>query len=689
VKRLEPVVAALVLALLTLAMFHPLLQGRWLEGDVAEEYWPDLVVLCRGLAEHHIPRWLPFEHGGTPFYADPQAGVYYPLNHAMCLLAGPSPSIHWADARVVLHFFVAGACMTLFLRREKLTLPGALFGGALFEMSPFFRHDWELNLTWGFAWFPLVLFAISAMCRTPTLLRGSFVALAVALVVSVGSPPAAFFALLGAALFAVFRVVTALRAGANRRDMALAILAAIVIAACVLPMMLVPTWELTKNSVQSAHDFSVTSDGGDAHMLGVLVPWLDDHHYVSIFAVVLAPFAFAGRWPLRWFFAGLGLFALFMIAGTHTPFYRLAYAIVPGVSLFRDPTRYSSLWGASLAALAAAGFDRRVRVKPLTISIAFVAFAFVDLFPYFVENRHTRPWPIAENRATEDSLRAMGADLIHFRTYDEFGIGMRSGSRDEQRDLRGYQDPLTIGRYGKMLGMLEEKPELLGTFNVRWVLYGPHYMMGDWHHFIPDPAKGAWAVQRAPHVWEIPNALPDAFFMDGAEIAKDEDDALDRLAAIAPAPKIVIESGDAPLGTATFVPAEEAIENERVTADVNAPSAGFVLVNETYYPGWVATIDGEPAPILRANAFVRAVRVRAGKHHIVMEFRPWQPRVLEPLALVAIAFVAVAAIFATFAAWRASAIDRSPRRASALSASPSRVTSRRRRSSARCRDRRR
>jgi hypothetical protein len=635
-KRLELLVAPIVLAVLTLAMFHPLLQGRWLEGDVAEEYWPDLVVLCRGLAEHHIPRWLPFEHGGTPFYADPQAGVYYPLNHAMCMVAGASPSIHWADARVVFHFFVAGACMTLFLRREGLELPSALFGGALFEMSPFFRHDWELNLTWGFAWFPLVLFAISAMCRRPTMLRGAGVALAVALLVSVGTPPASFFALLGASFFFVHRVVTC---GANRRLLALAIVGAVVIAACVLPMMLLPAWELAKHSVQSAHDFSVTSDGGDAHVLGVLVPWLDDHHYVSIFAVVLAPFAFVRPWPLRWFFAGLGLFSLLMIAGTHTPFYRLAYAIVPGVSLFRDPTRYSSLWGASLAALAAAGFDARVWTKKWPLSIAFVAFAFIDLLPWFAPERHTRPWPVAENRATEDSLRAMGADLVHFRTYDEFGIGMRSGSRYAQRDLRGYQDPLTIGRYGKMLGMLADKPELLGTFNVRWVLYGPHYMMGDWHHFLPDPARGTWATPRAPHVWEIPNALPDAFFMDGAEIAKDKDDALERLAAVAPAPKIVLENEDAPKGAGRYGPAESIVESERVTVNVDAPSEGFVLVNETFYPGWIATVDDAPAPILRANAFVRAVRVAAGKHRIVMEFRPWQPRVLEPLALAAIAVV--------------------------------------------------
>jgi len=192
------------------------------------------------------------------------------------------------------------------------------------------------------------------------------------------------------------------------------------------------------------------------------------------------------------------------------------------------------------------------------------------------------------------------------------------------------------------------------------VLYGPHYMMGDWHHFIPDPARGSWAIERAPHIWEIPSALPDAFFMDGAEIARDKDDALDRLAAIAPAPKIVFETSDVAEASAptTFVPAEATIEDKRVTVTVDAPRAGFVLVNETYYPGWVATVDGDAVPILRANAFVRAVRVGAGKHRIVMEFRPWEPRVLEPLALVALALIAIAAIARANYSWR----ERSRRR---------------------------
>ncbi len=714
-RALEWTAAALLLAALTLAMFFPLVAHlvhggapRWLEGDLAEEYWPDLVVLCRGLAHHHIPRWLPFEHGGTPFYADPQAGVYYPLNHALCAVAGASPSIHWADARVVLHFFVAGSCMTLFLSRERVTLPAATFGGALFEMSPYLRHNWELNLTWSFAWFPLVLLAASAMCRAPTPLRGALLALAAALLVSVGSPPSTFFALLGASLFVGYGVVASVRAGTPARAHAVALGAAAATAACVLPVMLLPTWELTKYSVQTAHDFATTSAGGmplkDA--LGVLVPSLTDHHYVGAVTVALAPLAFVRARPfaLRGFFLGLALFGLLMIAGTHTPFYRAAYAVVPGVSLFRNPTRYSSLYGAAMAVLAAAGLDallagelsnparRRWAAasmfaalvaigwgashddgllragavlaagvvvslavtrlswpgKTWALGVALGLLACADLFPWLVEARHTRPGPVAENRATEESLRALAPNLARERTYDEFGVGMRSGSRYEQRDLRGYQDPLSIGRYEKMLGRLETKPALLGTFGVRWVLYGPHYAYGDWHHFIPDPARGSWAVLRAPHVWELPGALPDAFWMDGATVVRDEDEALDRLAASAPAPAIVIEHADvsrevhAPSGA--FVAADSTVSDESVSVAVDAPRAGWVLVDETYYPGWVATVDGAPAAIVRANAFVRAVAVGPGKHRIAMQFRPWQPKFLEPLALSALAVVAAGAV---------------------------------------------
>ena len=64
----------------------------------------------------------------------------------------------------------------------------------------------------------------------------------------------------------------------------------------------------------------------------------------------------------------------------------------------------------------------------------------------------------------------------------------------------------------------------------------------------------------------------------------------------------------------------------------------YVFLNEIYYPGWTATIDGEPAEILRANSIFRALWVPAGSHRI--EFRFW-PRFLIPGAAISLATLTV------------------------------------------------
>ncbi|MEQ1712655.1 MAG: hypothetical protein ABL908_14815, partial [Hyphomicrobium sp.] len=60
----------------------------------------------------------------------------------------------------------------------------------------------------------------------------------------------------------------------------------------------------------------------------------------------------------------------------------------------------------------------------------------------------------------------------------------------------------------------------------------------------------------------------------------------------------------------------------RIEIDVVAPAAGVLIVHDTYYPGWVARIDGEATPILRADTLFRGVEVPAGRHRVVMQFAP-------------------------------------------------------------------
>ena len=58
----------------------------------------------------------------------------------------------------------------------------------------------------------------------------------------------------------------------------------------------------------------------------------------------------------------------------------------------------------------------------------------------------------------------------------------------------------------------------------------------------------------------------------------------------------------------------------RIAADLERP--GYVVLVDTYDPGWKATVDGRRAPVLRANAAFRAVPVGAGRHVVEMVYRP-------------------------------------------------------------------
>jgi uncharacterized membrane protein YfhO len=49
---------------------------------------------------------------------------------------------------------------------------------------------------------------------------------------------------------------------------------------------------------------------------------------------------------------------------------------------------------------------------------------------------------------------------------------------------------------------------------------------------------------------------------------------------------------------------------------------GMVILSETYFPGWQASIDGRNAEMYDADGMIRGVVVDRGKHSIVMKYRP-------------------------------------------------------------------
>lgn len=90
----------------------------------------------------------------------------------------------------------------------------------------------------------------------------------------------------------------------------------------------------------------------------------------------------------------------------------------------------------------------------------------------------------------------------------------------------------------------------------------------------------------------------------------------------------------------------------RLQYEVESERGGVLVFSEVYYPEWTVTIDGQPAELGRANYLLRAVKVPAGKHEVVLDFHPKSIVMTDIIAYVAIGLVVLAFFAALFVAWK-------------------------------------
>jgi len=136
---------------------------------------------------------------------------------------------------------------------------------------------------------------------------------------------------------------------------------------------------------------------------------------------------------------------------------------------------------------------------------------------------------------------------------------------------------------------------------------------------LVDPLPGA-------RLYRVPGALPRVFLARHAQVLGD-DEALRRLYE----PDIVAGNSVwlAPVGDPPVSPAPpgrvgtcalESFGNNRVVALCAAQERGLAVFVEQFDRGWHATVDSQPARLLRANLIMRALPIEAGTHRIVLEF---------------------------------------------------------------------
>lgn len=93
---------------------------------------------------------------------------------------------------------------------------------------------------------------------------------------------------------------------------------------------------------------------------------------------------------------------------------------------------------------------------------------------------------------------------------------------------------------------------------------------------------------------------------------------------------------------ATAVPLKATIVAERpdrleIDLDRAAPAGAFLVLSDTYYPGWRVLVDGVEKKVLRVDYAFRGVRLPEGAKHVVFFYAPLVPDAALPLPTIFLA----------------------------------------------------
>jgi hypothetical protein len=373
-----------------------------------------------------------------------------------------------------------------------------------------------------------------------------------------------------------------------------------------------------------------------------------------------------------------------LILGPRTPVYYLAYLLVPGMARFRAPTRFMVVVELGLVLLAAIGLTRfgaelerrwhgASRV-PRLFAMAICVVTALDLF--FHQARQNAFVPARDWLAAPRTVDVVRADSSAPRTFTPHHRDIHR--QIHERVAHGWKE---VEPYFKLRDLLE--PDTGGAYwNVpsadcyvglapRWyvAVWSYHYLenslihdqayqkfatetlvirpaflnllrtFGVTHVLSPypgqDPALTLVSRETNAYVYRVEGAARVRVVRAARRMATEEralarlrDPAFDpdREVLLLDAPDSVqptVDDVDRAAPAASLGRASILQENAReLVIDAVAPEDGFLLLADTYYPGWRAEVDGVPTPIFRANISLRGIALPKGPHTVRFAYDP-------------------------------------------------------------------
>jgi hypothetical protein len=339
-----------------------------------------------------------------------------------------------------------------------------------------------------------------------------------------------------------------------------------------------------------------------------------------------------------------GLVGLVFAFGEQGPYRYLAD--LPLIRGFRVPARYLISWSLAVAlgsGLALAALLRR-RPRAWPAAAAALVVLGVDLVGHARRAAPTAPAALAavEPEIVPRLSAHLGRDAAGFpkRVWSLAPpINLAAVPDSEKASVARLDEPLSGA-----LGM---------RFGFETVSGGGPPLKTLEKFFVPPSAKaaelagvGAVVTSRPPEAGAAPgssrlsvetvDALPRAILVPDAIAVSQAAAVTATLSPRLDPRRAAVLEGNAPGGdgTATQTAGEVRLlfrKPSRLELSTSAPGARILVLFDAYERGWTASVDGQSAEVLRADAMFRGVRVPAGRHRVVFEYRP--PGLREGLLL--------------------------------------------------------
>ncbi|MCB9451321.1 MAG: YfhO family protein [Anaerolineaceae bacterium] len=301
-----------------------------------------------------------------------------------------------------------------------------------------------------------------------------------------------------------------------------------------------------------------------------------------------------------------------------------------GVRVFIQAITYTGLFGALAGALTllqpenTAGNRYRLWMLAALVVVAVdLGFAVQGLNPTVPASFYTPQWEYEPSRAYWDQT-ALDDVLFNngdaFLRLDDYRIAVNRIDAYRTSDLPNLNlldhhpllnnfDPLLVGHFAAYTDLIEAAPEYRDTL-LQAAGVSVVYSGADEAEVLLDPADTAWMVTNVcwhPEGTSLAEMLLRPDWQPLAQVN-------------------LIGAGDCPtIGSVYAEPhfLMAQVESGEITIPVGETTGGWLVLAQTDYPGWEASIDGKPAEIRRANGAFQAVAVPNGAQIVTFSYHPW------------------------------------------------------------------